>query len=324
MKVCVFGAGAIGGYVAASLARAGEHDVSAVARGRQLAAMKDGGLTIQVGPEKWRTPISCTGNAAELGPQDAVLVTVKAPTIPAAVDQLKALIGPQTTVAFLMNGIPWWYYYRHGGSNDGKRIAKLDPDGQIWDTIGPERVLGGVIYCSATVISPGVIGLDYADVRFETGEPDGSDSPRLKAVVEMLAAAGSSNFSREIRKRIWAKLVLNMATGPSAVLARTSLRDLFAEDGVRQEIEAMLVEALAIADAVGNTVDLNITAAVAKIAKSAHKPSILQDLEAGRAMEIDGLYGIPLEMGKAHGIDSSKLELLTALVKVRAKSAGLY
>src|SRR5690242_4660619 len=139
MKVCVFGSGAIGGYVAASLARAGQCDVTAIARGRQLAAMKNAGLTVQVTGQTWQTPISCTDTAGELGPQDVVIVALKAPTISDAADQLKALIGPQTTLVFLMNGIPWWYYYRHGGPQDDKRIARLDPDGRIWDLIGPQR-----------------------------------------------------------------------------------------------------------------------------------------------------------------------------------------
>ena len=266
----------------------------------------------------------CTADAAELGTQDVVVVTLKAPTIPAALDQLKLLIGPQTTVVFLMNGVPWRYNYQHGGPHDGKRIALLDPGGKIWEyDWSATKFLGGVIYCSATVTSPGVISLDYADVRFEAGEPNGSDSPRLKAVVEMMAATGQSVLSRKIRQRIWAKLVLNMATGPSAVLAQSALRNVIAEDGMRDEIEAMLREALAVADAAGNTIDLDIKAAVAKIAKSAHKPSILQDLEAGRAMEIDGLYAIPLEIGKSFGVKTPKLDLLISLVKARAKAAQL-
>lgn len=323
MKVCVFGAGAIGGYLAASLARSSGHQVSAVARGQQLAAMKDKGLTIRVAGEHWQTPIHCPNDAAELGAQDVVLVTLKAPTITAATDSLKTLISPQTTVVFVMNGIPWWYYHKHGGPHDGERIARLDPEGKIWDTIGPQHVLGGVIYCSATVTSPGVISLDYADVSIEIGEPDGSDSPRLQAVVDMMKAVGRSVPACNIRERIWAKLVLNMATGPSAVLSQSPLRDIVAQDGMRDEIEEMLKEALAIAGSAGMTVELDTKAAVTKIAKSAHKPSILQDLEAGRAMEIDALYGIPLEIGRARGARTPKLELLTALVKARAKSARL-
>jgi len=320
MKVCVFGAGAIGGYLAALLARAGNHDVSAVARGRQLAAMKDKGLTVRVGNEQWQTPIRCTDNAAQLGAQDAVIVTLKAPTIAPAAASLKSLLGRDTAIAFVMNGIPWWYYYKHGGPRDGERIDRLDPGGTIWDALGPQRVLGGVAYCSATLTSPGVIGIDYADSHFEFGEPDGSDSARLNSIVAAMNAAGAtSTASRNIRERIWAKLVLNMATGPSAVLSKSPLRDVIAQEGMRDEVEAMLNEALAIARAAGMTFDLDTKAAVARIAKSAHKPSILQDLEAGRPMEIDALYGIPLEIGRASGVETPKLALLTALVKARAR-----
>lgn len=324
MKVCVFGAGAIGGYLAASLARAGQQEVSAIARGPQLAAMKANGLTVCIGGEKWQTSPQSTDKAADLGVQDAVIVALKAPTITSATDSLKALIGPNTTVVFVMNGIPWWYYYKHGGPHDGERILALDPTGKIWDTIDPRRVLGGVIYCSATVTSPGVISLDYPDVRIEIGEPDGSTSTRLQAVVGMMKAAGNSILADNIRDRIWAKLVLNMATGPSAVLSQAALREVAAQDGMHDEIEEMLNEAIAIARAAGTTVELDTKVAVTKFAKSAHKPSILQDLEAGRPMEIDALYGIPLQIGKARGVRTPKLALLTALVKAKARGAGLY
>lgn len=320
MKVGIFGTGAIGSFIAASLARAGKHQVSAVARGRQLAAMKDNGLTVRIGSEQWQTPIRCTDNSVELGQQDIVLVTLKSPMIAPAVEQLKALIGPETIVVFVMNGIPWWYYYKHGGPHDGERIAQLDPDGKIWDTIEPQRVLGGVAYCSATVTSAAVIRLDYADVLFEFGEPDGSASRRLDSVVALMNAAGvSSVSSRNIRERIWAKLVLNMATGPCAVLAQLPLRDVAAQEGMREKIEAMLIEALAVARAAGMKFDLDTKAAVAKIVKSAHKPSILQDLEAGRTMEVDALYGIPLAIGHALNVNAPMIELLTALVKLKSR-----
>ncbi len=324
MKVCVFGTGAIGGFVAASLARAGMHEVSAVARGRQLAAMKDNGLTVQVGSEQWQTPIDCTDNSEDLGPQDIVFITLKAPTIAPAVAQLENLIGPETIVVFVMNGIPWWYYYKHGGPRDADRIAQLDPEGKIWDTIDPRRVLGGVAYCSATVASAAVIQLDYADVRFEFGEPDGSASSRLELVVALMNAANVTSVSScNIRERIWAKLVLNMATGPCAVLTQLPLRDVVAQDGMRKMIAAMLNEALAISRAAGMSFDLDINAAVAKIAKSAHKPSILQDLEAHRKMEVDALYAIPLAIGQALNVDTPMIELLTALVKLRGQADRL-
>ena len=324
MKVCVFGTGAIGGFVAASLARAGMHQVSAVARGRQLTAMKDKGLTVRIGSEQWQTPIDCTDNSQDLGPQDIVLVTLKAPMIVPAVAQLERLIGPETIVVFVMNGIPWWYYYKHGGTRDADRIAKLDPEGKIWDTIDPRRVLGGVAYCSATVTSAAIIQLDYADVRFEFGEPDRSATSRLESVVALMNAAKvTSVASSNIRERIWAKLVLNMATGPSAVLTQLPLCGVVAQDGMHEMIAAMLKEALAISRAAGMSFDLDIDAAVAKFAKSAHKPSILQDLEAHRTMEVDALYGVPLAIGQALNVKTPMIELLTALVTLRGQADRL-
>ena len=322
MKVCVFGAGAIGGYIAAALTRAGRHEIAVIARGAQLAAMTERGLIVHSAGQHWQTTVHCTGNAAELGPQDLVVVTLKAPTIPTAADALKSLIGPDTSVLFVLNGIPWWYFHRHGGPRDGAQIPALDPGGRIWRAIGPDRVLGGVIYCSSTVIEPGVVRLDYGDVKLDVGEPDGSASQRLKTAIDVMAPVGTVVATGNIRERIWAKLVLNMATGPSALLAQAPLRDVLAQQGMHAEVEAMMHEAMAIAAAAGFPVSLDIAAAVAKIAKSGHKPSILQDLEAGRPMEVGSLYGIPLELGRAAGIAAPKLELLTSLVKARGRSAS--
>lgn len=325
MKICVFGAGAIGGFLAASLARGGHDEVCAVARGKRLAAIRKDGLVIAVGGETWSVPIRCTDRAEDVGPQDVVLVTLKAPTIPAATQELCKLIDEKTTVAFVLNGIPWWYYYRHGGKRDGLQLPVLDPDGVIWRIIGPQRVLGAVAYCSSIIDATGTIRLDYPNVHFEFGEPDGSNSERLAQVVASMTSAGLNAVSSQaIRERIWAKLILNIVSGPSAVLSQSSLRDVVTAPGMTDKVRTMLKEAIAIAAAAGVTLAPDVEQVVTKFSVSRHRPSILQDLEAGRPMEIDALYAVPLEIGKAEGVQAPMLELLTDLVKLRARHDGLY
>lgn len=326
MKVCVFGAGAVGGFIAAGLARHGMHEVSAVMRGARLAEVRRNGLTCEIrGGGSWRSMLTTSSHGQDLGPQDVVFVTLKAPGIPGAVDAIKPLLGPATTVVFVMNGIPWWYFYRHGGVQDGQRFELLDPSGSIWKNIGPHRVLGGVAHCSAIIRPDGVIYIDYPDYHFEIGEPAGGSSKRLEAVVGMMNdAILNGSAAVDIRQRIWAKLALNMATGPSAVLAQSALRDVCAQPGMLDAVERMIKEATSIARAAGIELDFNIKAAVAKLSKSAHKPSILQDLEAGRPMEIDGLYRVPLDIGGALGVPTPTLDLTVGLAILRAQSAGLY
>lgn len=326
MKICVFGAGAVGGLIASGLARHGRHEISVVLRGRRLAEVREKGLVCEIrGGRSWQTAVRTSADGSDLGPQDVVFVTLKAPAIPGAVDALASLLGPDTTVVFVMNGIPWWYYYKHGGAEDGRRFELLDPFGKIWDNISPHRVLGGVAHCSATIRQEGDIYIDYPDFHFEIGEPAGTSSGRLNAVVRMMNdAALDASAAVDIRQRIWAKLALNMATGPSAVLAQSSLRAACGQPGVRDAVERMIGEAIAIARAARIELNLDIKAAVAKLSMSNHKPSILQDLEAGRPMEIDGLYRIPLEIGRSLDVPTPTLDLTVGLAILRARSAGLY
>lgn len=325
MKVCVFGAGAVGGFIAASLARHAQHDVSAVIRGQRLAEVIEKGLAVEIGGKTWQTPVRTSADGTDLGPQEIVFVTLKAPAIPGASNAIKSLLDPDTVVVFVMNGIPWWYYYKHGGAQDGRRFELLDPSSRIWDNIGPNRVLGCVAYCSAAVRPDGVIHIDYPEFHFDVGEPDGTSSERLQTVVDLMnAAALHTSATGDIRQRIWAKLALNMATGPNTILAQLPLRDVCAEPGMLEAVEEMIREAISIARAAGVNLDLDIKAALAKVSKSAHKPSILQDLEASRPMEIDGLYRVPLEMGKSFGVDTPTLRLTVALATLRARAAGLY
>jgi len=324
VKICVFGSGAIGGFVAASLARAGQR-VNAVARGAQLAAIRSRGLAVRIAGEEFRVELDASDNASDFGVQDIVFVTVKAPALETAVKAMAPLLGARTTVVFLMNGIPWWYYFNHGGPDDGRDMPRLDPNGTIRSIAGPERTIGGIAYCSATVAEPGTIDIDYPDARFEFGEPDGTMSERVRGVVGLLRNAKLDAIAvANIRERIWAKLVLNMTTGPMAVMAGVRLKDLFESAEVQEAARTILSEGLAIARSLGMRVDIDSAAVIDKLRKSGHKPSILQDFEAGRPMEIDALYTVALDMGRANGVKTPTLDLLVHLVKLRARAAGLY
>lgn len=325
MKICVFGAGAVGGMIAAYLARRGEHEVSAVLRGQRLAQVERNGFAVEVSGETLRAPARAVADASALGVQDIAIITLKAPSIPGAVAAIKPLLGPHTAVVCVMNGIPWWYGYQHGGAHDGRRFACLDPEGRVWDGIGPQRVIGGVAYCSAAVLLDGTVRIDYPEFKFEFGEPDRSQSARLRTLVDLLNDAGvHSSMTTDIRQRIWAKLVQNISSGPGAVLTQSPLCDVFAVGSFATVATHMMEEAAAIARADGIKLDINTGASIGKMSKSGHKPSILQDLEAGRPMEIDGLYTVPLEMARSLGVATPTLDILIGLARLRARAAGLY
>jgi 2-dehydropantoate 2-reductase len=200
-----------------------------VARGAQLAAIQSRGLSVQIGGEEFCVQVDASENASDFGVQDIVFVTVKAPALETAVKAMVPLLGARTTVVFLMNGIPWWYYFEHGGPEDGRDIARLNPNGTIRSIVGPERAIGGIAYCSATVVEPGRIIIDYPDAKFEFGEPDGTNSLRVTEVVNLLKNAKLDAIAvGNIRERIWAKLLLNMTTGPLAVIAGVRLKELCA------------------------------------------------------------------------------------------------
>jgi 2-dehydropantoate 2-reductase len=320
----VFGAGAVGGHVAARLAKGGA-DVSVVARGPHLAALQANGLTVHAPDGVISVRVRASADPAELGVQDAVLVSVKAPALPAAAAALAPLLGPETPVAFLLNGIPWWYFHQEGGPHDGARMASLDPGGVVWDTVGPERVIGGVVYSSCTVTAPGVVEVENADGRVVLGEPDGSDSPRVRALAAAIAAGGlDCPVDMRIRDRVWAKLALNLGSGPMAVLTQSPGRDVFAEEACRLANRAIAAETTAVAAAMGVEIRPNPDGQSAAGQKSGHLQSILQDLLAGRPMEVDAIYGAPLELARLAGVATPTLDLLVALVRVRARAAGLY
>lgn len=324
MKICVFGAGAIGGHIAGRLARGGA-ETAVVARGAHLAAIKAHGLRIVAPNAEFTCHPAASADPAELGPQDAVIVTVKAPALASVAASIRPLLGPDTAVAFVMNGIPWWYYHAHGGKQDGTALPLLDPGGELAREVGFDRAIGGVVYSACTVVEPGVVQVDHARNRVILGEPDGQRTDRVAALGAALERGGLGiEITERIRDAVWAKLLLNLGSGPLGVLTGSAPQGFYAEPALQDATRHVLREAAELARAVGCEVNPDAEGQVRNGAKSGHKTSILQDLELGRPMEIDALYTVPLEMARKAGVPTPTLDLLAALVRVRARAAGLY
>lgn len=323
MRICVFGAGAIGGLVGAKLARQGEAEVSLIARGAHLAAMREKGLTLKDETGETTVPVRATDKAAELGPQDYVLLALKAHSLPGILDSLKPLLGPQTAVVTAQNGVPWWYFYKHGGVHEGLRIEAVDPGGRLWDGIGPERVIGCVVHPAAEIAAPGIIRHIEGD-RLPLGEPSGEKAERTAALAKLLVAAGlRAPIRPQIRNEIWVKLWGNLSLNPVSALTGGTLAEICGDPGTRAIIRAMMVEAQAVGEKLGVNfgvdVDRRITGAEAV---GAHKTSMLQDLEHGRPMEIDALVTAVQELGRLTETATSTIDIVEALVRQRAKLAG--
>jgi 2-dehydropantoate 2-reductase len=323
-RVCVYGAGAIGGHLAARLARGGA-DVSIVARGAHLAAIRQNGLRIHAPDAELHANVTATDDPRDLGPQDAVLVTAKSPALASVAAGIGPLLGPDTPVVFVMNGIPWWYFHAHGGALDGQTLPQLDPDGAIRAAVDVRRVIGGVVYSACTVVEPGVVHVENPRNRLVLGEPDGALTPRIEAIAAPLRAGGFIiDATPKIRDAIWSKLLLNLGGGPIAILTGGPPKLNLLEPAIETAVRHVYEEAIAIATALGCSPTLNIETQLGHSRASAHKPSILQDLELGRPMEIESMLAAPLELARRAGVPTPTLDLLIALACTRAATAGLY
>lgn len=324
MRICVYGAGAIGGHVATRLANGGA-DVSIVSRGKHLAAIRARGLKLIAPDGEHVVRVRATDDPRELGPQDAVFVTLKAPSLPSLAEGIGPLLGPDTPVAFVMNGIPWWYFFKEGGRLDGTQLERVDPGGAVWKSVGPERAVGGVVYSACTVREPGVVFTEHAQFRVILGEPDGSLSSRVQLLSEALVRGRfPSPVVQNIRVAVWEKLMGNIVSGPMAVASGSGMSAIMGLPAVQRVAVAAMNEAVAIADALGCRPEIDPEARVKGAGRLAHKPSILQDLEAGRPMEIDAQSVVPLEIARKLGIDTPTLDFLSALLVARGRAAGLY
>jgi 2-dehydropantoate 2-reductase len=325
MRICVFGAGSVGGYLAGFLAQGGA-EVSVVARGAHLAAIRADGLRVETPEGSVTAQLPASDVPRDLGPQDAVIVTVKAPSLPLVAGTIAPLLQRDTMVAFVMNGIPWWYFHRHGGALDGRRLLHLDPDEALWRAVGPERAIGGIFWPACSTPAPGVVRLLTGAGRGTVfGEPDGSTSPRITALADAFRAAQLPvTVADNIRTLIWQKLAFNLSAGPMCVLTETPVAATHTEPALIACSRRMVAEADAVGRAMGIALDLDLDQIVAINTQLQHRPSILQDLQAGRPMEIDALYSMPLEMARLAGVPTPTLDLLVSLIKVKARARGLY
>jgi 2-dehydropantoate 2-reductase len=327
VKLCIFGAGAIGAYLGVELARGGV-DVSLVARGPHLAAMKKNGVTLRVGADEHTEHPRCTDDPAELGPQDFVIVTLKAHSVPGVCDAMLPLLGPESAVVTAVNGIPWWYFHKLAGPYEDHRVAAVDPDGTQWDKLGPGRAIGCVVYPAAEIVAPGVVEVSphVSQNRLPIGEPDGSRSERATALSQALIAAGfKAPVRSDIRSDIWVKLWGNLAFNPISALTGATLEDIVRDAGTQALARAMMLEGQAVAEVLGAKFAIDVDKRIEGAGQvGAHRTSMLQDLELGRPMEIDALVGAVAELGRLVGVATPTIDAVYALVRRRAIEAGCY
>jgi len=325
MRICIFGAGAVGGYIGARLCLADQAEVTLIARGAHLAAMREKGLKLLSEGEEHVVHPRVTDDPAEAGPQDYVIVTMKAHSVPPAVDRMSPLLGEDTAVVPAVNGVPWWYFYKLAGPWQDHRIEMVDPGGRQWSVIGPERVIGCVVYPAALLQAPGVVR-HTDEKRVLLGELDGARSERVKALSKTLIAAGLKAPVRpRIRDDVWIKLWGNLAFNPVSALTGATLEDIARDAGVRAVVRAMMNEGQAIGEKLGVNFPIDVEARIQGAESvGAHKTSTLQDLEAGRPMEIDALTGAVAEVGRLIGVPTPTIDMVYALVRQRAITAGCY
>jgi 2-dehydropantoate 2-reductase len=322
MKLCIFGAGAMGGLLGVKLARAGHH-VSFVARGAHLDALRKNGATLLTGGEKLNVHVVCSNDPAELGGQDAVVLAVKATAASDAARAIGPLLRDDTAVVTAMNGVPFWYFAGLPGRWADLRVASVDPDGAQWDLIGPERAIGCVIYAAGEIVSPGVIR-HTSGTRFVLGELDGGTSARVRCLADAFAAAGfDAPVSANIRAEVWSKLWGNLSFNPVSVLTHATLDVLATDVDSRPALRAMMEESEKVANRLGIAMPMSIDARIEVAAKvGAHKSSMLQDLERGRPLEIDALLGAVVEMARLVGVATPMCDTILGLVRQRARVAA--
>ena len=321
MKICIFGAGAIGGLMGVQLARAGA-DVSFIARGPHLAAMRERGARLLMDGEEFSAPVRCTSDPRELGVQDFVIVTLKAHSLPGVVESMQPLLGKHTAIVTGVNGIPYWYFYQHGGKFAGTRLSSIDPDGKQWTRLGPERAIGCVLYPAAEIVEPGLIKHVYGK-KFPIGEPGGERTRRIQQFHEIMQSAGFDAPIRDnIRDEIWLKLWGNLCFNPISALTHATLDVLTSDPGTRAVSRSMMLEAKQIADHFGVHFRVDVEKRIDGAgAVGAHKTSTLVDLENRRPMEIDPLLTVVQEMGHLVGEVTPTIDVVLALVKLRERIA---
>jgi len=321
MKVCVVGAGAIGGYMAVRIAQAG-HDVSVIARGPHLAAIRAHGLKlIEADQELVVTNLTATDNIRDLGPQDVVLLALKAHQIEAVVEDLSVLLEPKTVLVTLQNGIPWWYFQKLDSPYAGRVVKTVDPTGVLFNKIDPDRLVGCIAYPAATIAEPGVIQHVEGN-RFPVGELDGSESDRVNQVSTLFTEAGfKARVLTDIRSEIWLKLWGNLTFNPISALTHATLVDICQFPLTRALAEAMMTEAQTIGERLGAGFRVPMERRIAGAESvGKHKTSMLQDVEVGKPLEIDGMLGVVVELAEITEVDVPTLRALYACVSLLNKT----
>lgn len=325
-KICIYGAGSVGGLLAAELCRAGRA-VTLIARGAHLQAMQENGLTVQTLEETYTVRPAATDDPAKAGPQDLVVTTLKAHSIPGAVDGIKTLLGPDTPVCFAQNGIPWWYCHGIDGPLAERRLDILDPGGRIWDEIGPERAIGTTINSPNEVISPGVIkNTTRGKSKFVVGEPRGSETDRIREISAALTADRvEAPLAADIRQGVWDKLMVNLGSWPVAAMTEAPGCDNMSNPALADVARRIMHEGKAVAQSLGIEPDIDIEDRIARFAASSpHNPSLLQDILAGRPVEIDTVLMTTQEFGRLNRVPTPTLDIMIALVESKCRSLGLY
>lgn len=325
MKICVFGAGAIGGYLAVQLATAG-HEVCVVARGPHLRAIQKHGLKLVIHGQEKVARLAAYEDSNAFGVQDVVICALKAHQAHEAAPLFAPLLGESTSVVTAMNGIPWWYFYKSGGAFEGRHLESVDVGGRQWSSIGPERAIGCVVDPACEVVEPGVVVHEEFN-RFTLGEPDGSRSSRVVELSEAMVGAGFDAPIRDnIRWNIWLKLWGNVCFNPISALTGATLDRITGEPAMRSLCKSMMLETQAVNESLGiqiptNMMDRRLAAAGAVVG---HKMSMLQDVERGRSMEIDALVTVVQELGRLTGVATPVIDAVLALVQERGRALGLY
>ena len=319
MKVCVFGAGAIGGYIGAELART-DVDVSMVARGAHLAAMREYGVRLQIDGEERVAHPRFTDVPSELGVQDYVIIALKAHAISDAVDAIIPLLGAKTCVVTASNGLPYWYFYGAVGTPNGMTLETVDPGGRQWRLLGPERAVGCVVFPAVEVIAPGVIRHEHGR-KFPIGEPGGERSVRVEQLHRLLTQAGlDAPIRSDIRDEIWLKLWGNLCFNPISALTHATVDVIASDPETRAICNAMMAEAKAIGERLGLHLRVDADRRIDGIAAlGVHRMSMLQDLERGRSMEIEPLVGVVQELGRLLDIPTPTIDVVLALIRQRAR-----
>jgi len=322
MKVAIIGAGAIGGYVGVKLALAGE-DVTFIVRGANLSAIRSKGMKLIMadGTEHVASNVRATNDYTEAGPQDLVILAMKAHQVEAVARDVPKLFGPDTAVVTMQNGIPYWYFQKHGGVYEGTRVHSVDPTGIVGECIPARRVIGCVVYPASELIAPGVVKHIEGD-RFPVGELDGSSSERVNRISACFTNAGfKAPVLDNIRAEIWLKLWGNLTFNPISSLSHATLVDICQFPLTRALAASMMAEAQAIAHKLGIEFRVSLDKRIAGAEKvGKHKTSMLQDIEAGRAPEIDALVGTVVELGRLTGTPTPHIDTVYALVKLLGKS----